>query len=236
MKKLPVWTKLPSSWIDAGGLRVFRWDGQGADNIAALLTLAVIAHHIEPDTGIARLTYGELSDMTSLSRAKVSAGLSLLGARDLIDRTPEGRSSYGLRHYDPMAGWAKFPARGLYHNGVVWAFTEFRLRRRAELEAMKLYYLFAARRSRETNMAKIGYDRIEEYTGVPRNHIRGALTVLGANGLVHVERLTSDLSDHGVANAYRLTYLDSYRHMGTTGRGEGGFLEAEDEVLYGRVS
>jgi hypothetical protein len=100
-----------------------------------------------------------------------------------------------------------------------------------ELDAMKLYYLFAARRSRETNMAKIGYDKIEEYTAIPRNNIRGALTVLGANGLVHVERLTSDLSDHGVANGYRLTYLDSYRHMGTIGRANGGFFEAEDEVF-----
>lgn len=234
MKKLPVWTRLPSAWIDEGGLRKFRWDRTGADNLAALMTLAVIAHHIERDTGIARLTYGELSDMTSLSRAKVSAGLSLLAARALIDRAPEGRSSYGLRNYDPLSGWAKFPARGLYQNGVVWAFTEFRLRRRTELEAMKLYYLFAARRSRETNMAKIGYDKIEDYTGVPRNNIRGALTVLRANGLVHVERLSSDLSEHGVANAYRLTYLDSHMHMGTTGRrnDEFNFLDADEEVPF----
>jgi DNA-binding transcriptional ArsR family regulator len=229
MKKLPPWTKLPSAWIEKGGLREFRWDGKGADNIAALMTLAVIAHHIELETGIARLTYATLSDTTSLSRAKVSAGLSLLAARDLIDRRLEGRSSYSLRGYDPISGWAKFPAKGLYHNGVVSAFTEFRLRRPAELEAMKLYYLFAARRSRETNMAKISYDKIEEYTGVARNNIRRGLTVLGANGLVHVERFTSDLSDYGVAHAYRLTHLDSSRHMGSTGRGYDpfGLIEAE---------
>jgi hypothetical protein len=138
-------------------------------------------------------------------------------------------------HYDPTSGWAKFPASGLHHNGVVRAFTEFRLRRRAELDAMKLYYLFAARRSRQTNPANISYDRIEEYSGVARNHIRGALTVLGANGLVHVERLPSDLSDYGVSNAYRLSHLDPYRDMGTTGRAEGAFLEAVEQEVYSRV-
>jgi DNA-binding transcriptional ArsR family regulator len=213
------WTKLPSARIEEGGLRQFRWSqGQGADNTAALMALAVIAHHVEPESGVARLTYGEFSDMASLSRAKVSAGLTLLAERSLVDRATDGRSSYRLCRYDPKAGWAKFPAKGLYRNDVVAAFTEFRLRRAAELEALKLYYLFAARRSRETNMAKIGYDKIEEYSGVARNNIRRALSVLAANGLVHVEHCFSDQSEYGTANAYRLAHLDSHTHMGTRGR------------------
>jgi DNA-binding transcriptional ArsR family regulator len=218
MKKLPIWIKLPSAWINDGGLHQFRWGQQGANNTAALMALAVIAHHVDPDTGIAHLTYDALSDMTSLSRAKVSGGLSLLAARRLINKEPEGRSSYGLQGYDPASGWAKFPARGLYHNDVVSAFTEFRLRRPAELEALKLYFLFAARRSRDTNMAHITYEQIASYSGVHHNYIRRALTVLGANGLIHVERLPCEMSDVGVANAYRLTYLESRAHMGTVGR------------------
>lgn len=218
--KLQLWTKLPSSWIEGGGLHQFRWaKGQGADNAASLMALAVIAHHVEPETGIARLTYDELADMTSLSRAKVSAGFTLLADRSLIKRMPDGRSSYQLSGYNPVSGWAKFPAKGLYHNGVVAAFTEFRLRRPAELEALKLYFLFAARRSREDNMAKISYEKIEEYSGVVRNNIRRALTVLGANGLVHVEYCNSGQSEYGTASAYRLTHLESHVHMGTRGRG-----------------
>lgn len=120
--------------------------------------------------------------------------------------------------YDPRAGWAKFPAKGLYRNDVVVAFAEFRLRRAAELEALKLFYLFAARRSRETNLAKISYDKIEKYSGVARNNIRRALSVLAANGLVHVEYCVSDQSEHGTANAYRLAHLDTHIHMGTRGR------------------
>ena len=218
MRKLPQFVKLPAGWIETGGLRKFKWNSEGSDNLAALMVLAVIAHHIDADDGIARLTYGALTEKASLSRAKVSAGLDILTRRSIILREPEGRSSYGLVEYNPESGWAKFPARGLYQNGVVYPFTEFHLRRRAELDAMKLYFLFAARRSRATNMAKISYDKIEEYSGVRRPRIRPALTVLGANGLIHVERLASDLMESGVANAYRLTHLDSYRHMGTSGR------------------
>ena len=49
------WVRLPSTWIEAGGLREFRWRPGGADNVAALLALSVIAHNAD-DTGTARAT------------------------------------------------------------------------------------------------------------------------------------------------------------------------------------
>jgi DNA-binding transcriptional ArsR family regulator len=220
MKKLQPWIKLPNGWIEASGLRDFRWArGEGADNLAALMALAAISHHIDPETGIARLTYDALCMMTTLSRAKLSAGLSVLAGRGLIEREPEGRSSFLLSHYDPASGWAQFPAKGLYRHDTIAAFTEFRLRLPAELEALKLYFLFASRRDRETNMAKITYDKIEDYSGVARNNIRRALSLLAANGLVHVEYVPSRTSENGVANAYRLAHLNTHRHMGTWRRG-----------------
>ncbi len=45
-----------------------------------------------------------------------------------------------------MSGWAQFPASGLYHDGKITAFEGMHLRRREELDALKLYYLFASRR------------------------------------------------------------------------------------------
>ena len=40
MKPLPKWVRLPSEWINDGGLKIFRWErGIGADNIAALMAL-----------------------------------------------------------------------------------------------------------------------------------------------------------------------------------------------------
>jgi DNA-binding transcriptional ArsR family regulator len=219
-QSLPRWIKLPSKWIEGKGLRAFRWSpGQGANNLAALMGLTAISHHIDGEDGIARLTYDALCDMTTLSRAKLSAGLDILATRGLVEREPEGRSSYRLANYDPALGWARFPAKGLYRHGTIEAFTRFRLRNPAELEAMKLYFLFASRRDRSTNMAKITYGKIEDYSGVARNNIRRALSVLAANILVHIETVPSSESDDGVAYAYRLAHLNPRQHMGTLGRG-----------------
>jgi len=72
-KPLPLWVKLPNAWIEDNGLCDFRWGrGEGPNNIAALMVLTAISHHIDAVTGIARLTYDELCEMTSLSRATVS--------------------------------------------------------------------------------------------------------------------------------------------------------------------
>lgn len=218
MKKLPSWVKLPTGWIESGGLNAFRWArGEGADQLAALMGLAVISHHIDGDSGTARLTYDDLCVKTALSRAKLSAGLGILTGRRLIER--EGRSTYHLANFDPTRGWAKFPAQGLYHNGTVAAFDDFRLRLPAELDALKLYFLLASRRDRKTNLVTITYDKIVYYSGIPRNNIRRAITLLSAHGLVHIERFSSDISDHGFASSYRLVHLDTSNHMGTTGRG-----------------
>ena len=217
-KKLPLFVKMPSVWINDGGLAAFTWKPGGSDNLAALMVLIVIVQHMDPDDGVARLTFTQLADMAGIGREKVARGLDILAKRDLVERWTDGRSTYQVVGYDPAAGWAKLPVKGLYHNGVVSAFQDFRLRRRAELDALKLYLLFAARRSNDTNLAKIGYDKIELYTGISRPFIRGALSLLGAHSLVQIERFDSSVSESGVANAYRLSHLDSYRHMGTIGR------------------
>jgi len=205
--KLPQFVKLPSRWIEKGGLKQFAWGKKGGDEIAALIVLTVIAHHIDRDTGIARISYTELAEMASLSRAKVSAALKILIERDLISGPVTGRSSYQLENYDPKAGWAMFPVRGLYRNDVVDAFREFKLRRRVELDALKLYLLFAARRNNDTRLAQIGYEKITEYSGVTANYIKPALSVLAANGLIHIEHAQSKESNVGVTSAYRLAHL-----------------------------
>lgn len=212
MSALPQFVKLPSGWIDKGGLKDFRWGEHGGDEIAALIVLAVIAHHIDPVTGIARLAYAQLMDKASLSRAKVSEGLKRLIAREIVESGVAGRSSYRLAGYDPKRGWSMFPARGLYRNDVVEAFTEFRLRRRSELDALKLYFLFAARRDNKRHVAMIGFDKIAEHSGVSTNYIKTATSVLAANNLLHVEHLKDPASGIGVINGYRLAHLPARQH------------------------
>ena len=108
----------------------------------------------------------------------------------------------------------------MYSAGRIAAFADLSLRRVAELNALKLFFLFVARRGRDTNVANISYEKIQEYTGVERARIKTAISVLASLSLVYVEHLPSKMNDHGIANAYRIVGVDSYTHMGTTGRAQ----------------
>lgn len=216
---LKPWVKLPTGWIQDGGLKDFRWGaGNGSNNAAALMTLAVIAHHADEETGIARLTYDDLCTRTTLSRAKISGGLTALEGKGIISRPHAGRSIFQLRDYDPAQGWGKLPARKLYSLGRISAFQEISLRSPTSLIALKLYFLFVARRDNTTNLANISYDKIMEYSGISRDRIKSGLNVLAANNLVHIEHLPTQHLDVGISNAYRLVHLEPRLHMGTRGR------------------
>ncbi len=214
------WVRLPSSWIQAGGLRELQWStgGKGADNAAALMVLAPIAHSANDESGVARLTYDELCDATGLSRAKLSNGLDVLERIGVLERRHDGRSTYKLLNFDPRLGWAKFPWKSMYSAGRIVAFEDFSLRRKAELDALKLLFLFVARRSNDTNLANISYDKIQEYADVERGRIKTAISLLASLALVHVERVPSKSNELGVANAYRIVGIEPYSHMGTRGR------------------
>jgi len=56
----------------------------------------------------------------------------------------------------------------MYSARGIEAFADFRLRRLAELDVLKLFFLFVARRDNKTNFANIGYGKIEEYTNIKR--------------------------------------------------------------------
>ena len=221
MKKLREWVKLPTAWIQAERLREFRWSArEGSDNLAALMALVAVAHRTEVETGIAETTYDELCAACSLSRAKLASGLRILHERAILTREPRGRGSYGLAGFDPSAHWAKLPCSGMYRNGRIGLFGGFHLRSPAELHAVKLLLLFAARRDRHSNAAKLSYDKIAAYSGLGREHIRSGLDKLINHDLVHIDRSPGVANEHAVVSAYRLAGIDSYRHAATTGRAE----------------
>jgi hypothetical protein len=94
------------------------------------------------------------------------------------------------------------------------------------LDALKLFFLFVARRGRDTNLASIGYDKIEEYSGMKRLRIKPAISFLASLSLIYVEHVPSKTTP-GIANAYRIVGLESYHHLGTTGRGLDAISVAE---------
>lgn len=215
--KLLDWVKLPTGWIEAGGLKRLRWQVQHSDATAALMILVCLAHCADQTNGVGKATYNLLAEATGLSRTKISAALSLLEKLELIEREPEGRSTYALKGF-ATKGWGKLPARRLYTSNAIIAFRNFHLRSYIELNALKLYLLVVTRRDNKTNLAHMTYDQISDYSGIDQARIRSAISFLAANGLLHVERLPSAESEYGTANAYRLVYIDSHRHMGTSGR------------------
>ncbi|WP_158750566.1 hypothetical protein [Acidobacterium sp. S8] len=216
------WVRLPSGWIEAQGLRKLRWGKHGGSgSTAALMVLAPIGHFANPVDGVAQLTYDQLQVATGLSRAKISEGLGLLTELEIIARSSDRRSTFAIQSYGPpeAGGWAKFPTRQMYNAaGNIIAFEDFKLRSRAELEALKLFYLFVARRANDTNMANISYDKIEDYTGIDRKRIKIALSVLTTNNMVHVEQLPRSSGDQGISYAYRVVGIDPHVHQGTRNR------------------
>jgi hypothetical protein len=125
-----------------------------------------------------------------MSRANVAAGINVLVDMKIIDRTDE-QSVFSFCGFKLLLGWAKLPAEGLYRNGVIAGSSDFHLPKPAELNALKLYLLFVFRRDRRLNLALISYKKILEYTGIPKDQIKAALSVLTVGGLVHVDRTMS---------------------------------------------
>ncbi len=224
------WVKLPTAWINEGGLKSLRWArGKGGNNIAALMVLTVIAHHADAVTGNASVTYYTFEKATGLSRAKISGGLSILENLNIIERTVEKRRSRYNIIGMAKSGWGMFPAINLYTNERINFMQDFNLRKATELNALKLWFLFIARRGNDTNAANISYDKIEEYTGISRDKIRSGISLLVTHGLVHVDHIPTEKSKFGVSNAYRITHINSYKHFGTSAREA---LVANEEVPF----
>ena len=222
------WVILPTAWIEQGGLKNFRWaKTEGSSAIAALMTLAVIAHTAD-ERGSARITYDCIAEATGLSRTKIANGLNLLAERNVIQRSKENQSVYCLSNYDRTKAWGKLPAKPLYGGGAITAFKEFHLRKITELDSLKAYFVIITRRDNRTNLANITYDKIEQMTGIERRRIKSALSFLVVNNLVQIDHVPSRFSEYGVSNAYRPSHLDRNNYMGTLGRRmmqEDGFTE-----------
>lgn len=210
------WSRMPTAWIvQEQGLCAFRWtDGASGCVTAALVLYIALVHHADAEDGIARLSYDDLQRMTGFSRDTLSASLKYLVLNERIETVQNKRGWYSIRGWSEIP-FGKIPARALYVSGVLTFAHRLTLRARAELDAMKLYLLFAAFRNDRMNSAFIGYEKIAEYSGIPKNRISGAITVLAGLDLIIVDHIPSDTGRFASVRGYRLRYLESYRHSGT---------------------
>jgi len=212
------WVRIPTEWIQKGRLKEFKWgNGEGSKNESSLITLLVMLHHIDVTNGFVRITYDKLSEKTNLSRTIISESIDILSKKDLITKNPHGRSTYLINNFDPKNGWAKLPARKMYYKNYVKGFGEFSKRKKIELDAIKLYFLFVAGRNNSSNICWISYDKIEEKSGVMKCNIKSAISLLCSLSLITVEQAYSEDSKH-IKQGYRIVGINNFKHMGTRGR------------------
>jgi DNA-binding transcriptional ArsR family regulator len=226
--------KMPSDWIrnptKPGLAQLQSGRRQGyAEYVAALMLYIAIVHNAnqEPNQdyaaeGYAKLSYSDFEKIVGLSRATISSGLKVLEEQKIIAVDKGRRTSvYQLPDYNPKKGWAKLPYRYFYKEGAIRFFSDFHLRKVTELNALKLYLLVTAFRNNESNLTMIAYEKIHQYTGIPVNDIRSALSLLVTLELIQIDRVTEVMQDEAEAlslrskNIYRLPGLKG-KHLGNT--------------------
>jgi hypothetical protein len=168
------------------------------------------------EAGYARLSYGDFEKTVRLSRAKIAAGLKILETLGIVKINREEKTSvYQLVGYNPKEKWAKLPYRHFYHDGCIKVFGEFHLRKKTELNALKIYLLLVAFRDNDSNFAIITYEKIRHYTGILENDIRSALSLLVNMNLVHVDRASEVME---VEQSWTMKTKNMYRIIGLRGR------------------
>lgn len=226
------WVKMPSDWIKADDgkiLRSLKWQGEEkSDQIAALMLYLIFVQHANDeitiefdDIGCCSITYDVLVTLCGLSKAKISGGIQILKRLDLISILRKGNKNiYKVESYGEYSGWAKLPAKSLYNKSMseISVFQDFKLRSKTELNALKIYLLILAFRDNNQNSASISYDKINEYTGVLRNDIRRAISLLVTLGLVHVDQHSVEINQFSTSSRYRPCFINAYKHQGTSGR------------------
>lgn len=199
------WAKFPTKWILRDKkLAAILWGKHKSNATASLLLLIALTiirnrqglrgeQTLPSDSEFVVATYDKLLDMIPMSRAKVAGGLALLLELGIIERNEKIPSVYHLLGILESGGWAQMPQSTLMRSSSIAVFEGFTLRNQAELDALKIFMLLIAFRNNKTGFARIGYEKIEEYSGVPGRRIKRAKSLLIAHDLIYVE------SDQGAA-------------------------------------
>lgn len=213
------WIRLPLAWIHGEGLTEFRAGQHLGSSMAALKVLVAILFRAENKTpqeatvtqGSASLSYDDLMVMTGLSRSMVRKGTLRLCDAGLVNVTHEGKgrkNRYFVVDYSATP-WGKLPYRQIAGPGTsqeLKLLNELSCKSVVDLNALKLFLLLSAHRDKVSQYAMIGYTKIEEATGIWRDNIRRAISILIEHGLVRVEQEKTP-GEYNTPNRYRILGL-----------------------------
>lgn len=231
------WAKLPLRWIHEGGLARFTdrairkvpmaWPLCGIERdtevealrnecIAALRLYLALCCRTDFETGLATVTYPQLTLLAKMSRAVISRSLKRLEQENLIARQPQALkegTTVRIEGWDSEYSWGKIPKARLYDG-----FSE-RLRLLAEFnyskasfDALKVFIAILGHRDRyRGGIATLSYDKLSLITGVPRYRVADAITKLYDMDLISFRQ--GDFRDlHAMlrTNRYLVRGLGSY--------------------------
>lgn len=222
-------TGFPCPWVRNGELRNI--NAQTPHSLSALkLYMAILswvdradwAQRREQPSEVFMLcspTYSDLQTTTGLDRSEIAPALQQLESWGRLRVLKQGKRNVYEILGNPTEGWAKVPLAAFEENklrelGLKHTSTPAHMRKQVMLDAFKLYYLFLAFREKQTNRARISYDKIESYAGIRRRGIRRAISLLVVNGLIHAEsayKTTSDGTYRPDCNTYFIDGLAEFR-------------------------
>lgn len=210
---MSIWAKMPSRWIQDGGLKNFHANLAGKNAAALKIYMAVAMFaNFKPTpqistAGFAKLSYSDFEDVCGISRQSVCDGIALLNESAILSINKIGNShGYTIVDYDEK-GWAKIPSGYLLQKANFSSQTRFAgmsIRGALHLEAIKLYLALLTFRHNEGQQAHLSYNKIEKYTGIPRGRIRRSIDVLVNHEWISVASHTYEAAVRKPSNVYIL--------------------------------
>jgi len=206
---------MPSPWIkDYNGLMSFRISSQ--HSFSALKIYLFLLCDKFP-------TYDDIENNTFVARGEIKSSLNLLQKEKLITVTRSCAGNVYRILGNVESRFAQVPT-AIFNYSLLQYFTlkhsviQQNQRRQTALDALKLYYLFLAIRNNRDNRARIGYDKIVEYTGIQRKNIRRSISLLIEIGLINCENSYYIPDKEAIekeyipgSNTYFINYLEQYK-------------------------
>ncbi len=202
-----MWAKLPIRWVHEGGLCTFTdralrkepraWPLTGITEvevevevealrnecIAALRLYLVLCCKANFETGLATVTYPQLTRLAKMSRAVISRSFKRLEQEKLITRQPQALkvgTTVRIERWNDEYAWGKIPKLWLYEGSRerLLLLAEFNYSK-ASFDALKVFIAILAHRDGgRGGIASLSYDKLSSITRVPRWRVADAITKL----------------------------------------------------------
>jgi predicted transcriptional regulator len=212
------WSRLPTKWINKHKLHKFQAGKQLGVSVSGMkILLAILLHaknnkliKIDHMQGCATLSYDQISTLVDISRAMINKGITLLVRCEIIELTV-GKGSekniYKLLDYGEHDQWAKISNTRLFRSPnqtKISTLYDFSQRRTNDLNALKLYLLLCATVDRKKGYAEIGYENITNKSGIPKNKIRRAISILLEHDLIKITKVNASIRGQNAPNQYHI--------------------------------